>query len=105
MADIGPYMEKYEHEHHNGWNKLLHAIGIPVIFLSLALFVMGMWRGGLAAFVGGWAMLFLGHKIEGNNPAFFQGPIYFLVGPLWVAKEIKEHLFGAGKRASPEQTK
>jgi hypothetical protein len=39
-------------------------------------------------------LLFLGHKIEGNNPAFFQGPVYFLVGPLWVAKEIKEILLG-----------
>ena len=66
---------------------------------------MMQWRWGLVAFVGGWAMLFLGHKIEGNNPAFFQGPIYFLVGPLWVAKEIKEHLFGSAKRPSPEQSK
>ena len=102
MASIQPYMEKYEHEHHNGWNKLLHGIGIPVIFLSIVLFVMGLWRWGLAAFVGGWAMLFLGHKIEGNNPAFFQGPIYFLVGPLWVAKEIRDHLFGTNKPAPSE---
>ena len=105
MADIQPYLEKYEHEHHNGWNKLLHGIGIPLIFLGVILLVMTQWRWGLTAFVGGWAMLFLGHKIEGNNPAFFQGPIYFLVGPLWVAKEIKEHLFGAAKPAALENRK
>ncbi len=43
-------------------------------------------------------MLFLGHRIEGNKPAFFQEPIYFLVGPLWVAKEIKGLLFGRRSR-------
>lgn len=105
MATIQPYMEKYVHEHHNPWNKLLHAIGIPIIFLGIILLVLAQWRWGLVAFVGGWAMLFLGHKIEGNNPAFFQGPIYFLVGPLWVAKEIKQHLLGGAKHASAEQTK
>lgn len=102
---IQPYMEKYEHEHHNGWNKLLHGIGIPVIFLGIILLVMMQWRWGLVAFVGGWAMLFLGHKIEGNNPAFFQGPIYFLVGPLWVAKEIKEHVLGGSKPAPQQSSK
>ncbi|MGC2419650.1 MAG: Mpo1-like protein, partial [Candidatus Acidiferrales bacterium] len=35
-----------------------------------------------------WILLFAGHRIEGNKPAFFQGVIYFLVGPIWVAKEI-----------------
>jgi len=100
MADIQPYMEKYEHEHHNGWNKLLHGIGIPLIFVGIVLLVMTEWRWGLAAFVGGWAMLFLGHKIEGNNPAFFQGPIYFLVGPLWVLKELKEAVLGKPRSTS-----
>ncbi len=102
---IQPYMEKYEHEHHNGWNKLLHGIGIPIIFVGVVLLVMMQWRWGLVAFVAGWAMLFLGHKIEGNNPAFFQGPIYFLVGPLWVAKEIKELFSPASKDASAPQGK
>jgi hypothetical protein len=94
-------MEKYEHEHHNGWNKLLHAIGIPIIFAGITLLLLMQWRWGLVAFVGGWAMLFLGHKIEGNNPAFFQGPVYFLVGPLWVAKEIKARLLGSSKQTQP----
>ena len=28
--------------------------------------------GGASFFVGGWAFLLLGHKIEGNHPAFFK---------------------------------
>jgi uncharacterized membrane protein YGL010W len=39
-------------------------------------------------------MLFLGHFIEGNKPAFFHGLIYFLVGPVWIAKEIRDLLLG-----------
>ena len=39
-------------------------------------------------------LLFLGHRIEGNKPAFFQGIFYLLVGPLWVAKELAATLRG-----------
>lgn len=67
---------------------MLHAIGIPLIFAGIVLVLALRWRWGLASFVGGWMLLFLGHRLEGNKPAFFQGPIYLLVGPIWVAKEI-----------------
>jgi uncharacterized membrane protein YGL010W len=94
MAAIERYMNQYDHEHSNAWNRVLHGIGIPVIFAGVVLLLMLHWKLGLALFVAGWVLLFLGHRIEGNNPAFFQGPIYFLVGPIWVAKEIKDALFG-----------
>jgi uncharacterized membrane protein YGL010W len=94
MAAIERYMNQYDHEHSNAWNRVLHGIGIPVIFVGVVLLLMLHWNLGLALFVAGWVLLFLGHRIEGNNPAFFQGPIYFLVGPIWVAKEIKDALFG-----------
>ena len=97
---LDKYMAQYEHEHHNVANRVLHGIGIPLIFVSLGLFVMTQWRWGLVAFVGGWALLFLRHRIEGNKPAFFQGPVYFLVGPLWVAREIRDAIFG--KRSKVE---
>ncbi len=103
MAKIAEYMTQYEHEHHNGWNRALHAIGIPVIFAGIVLLAMTKWQFGLMCFIGGWVMLFLGHRIEGNNPAFFQGPVYFLVGPLWVAKEIKE-LFTGKPRSEAESS-
>jgi uncharacterized membrane protein YGL010W len=59
-----------------------------------------MWRAGIALFVGGWILLFLGHRIEGNRPAFFQGPIYFLVGPIWVAKEVWDWLTGWHRKSN-----
>ena len=99
---ISDYMQRYEHEHTSPWNRLLHAVGIPLIFAGLILLALMWWQWGLALFVGGWVLLFVGHKIEGNNPAFFQGPVYFLVGPLWVAKEIKELLVGRPSQPKTE---
>jgi uncharacterized membrane protein YGL010W len=63
------------------------------------------WILGIGLFVGGWVLLFLGHKIEGNHPAFFQGPIYLLVGPIWVAKEAWMFLTGANRSPRPEAAK
>jgi len=94
MLSFDRYMAQYDHEHANVWNKVLHGIGIPVIIAGIVLLVLTFWRVGLALFVGGWILLFVGHRIEGNKPAFFQGVIYFLVGPIWIAKEIRNVLFG-----------
>jgi uncharacterized membrane protein YGL010W len=94
MPSFSDYMAQYDHEHTNPWNKAMHAIGIPIILAGIILSVLTFWRIGLACFVAGWILLFAGHRIEGNKPAFFQGVVYFLVGPLWVAKEIKDALLG-----------
>jgi len=103
MPNLDHYMGQYDHEHHNPINKAMHAIGIPIIFAGIILLVMTVWKWGLALFVGGWVLLFVGHRIEGNKPAFFQGPVYFLVGPLWVLKELKEAIFGRKRTASAPQ--
>lgn len=95
MPALDRYMAQYDHEHTNPWNKLLHGIGIPIILAGLILVVLLRWRLGLPLFAGGWILLFLGHRIEGNRPAFFQGVIYFLVGPVWVAKEVWDAVFGS----------
>ena len=57
---------------------------------------------GAACFVGGWVLLFLGHRVEGNKPAFFQGPIYLLVGPVWVAKELWSFVTGRSRGQNVE---
>jgi uncharacterized membrane protein YGL010W len=100
MRDLEKYMAQYDHEHTNVWNKLLHGVGIPIILAGVILAIFTFWRVGLALFVAGWILLLTGHRIEGNKPAFFQGVIYFLVGPIWVAKEIKDAVFGASGRST-----
>jgi uncharacterized membrane protein YGL010W len=100
MPSFEKYMAQYDHEHTNPWNKVMHAIGIPIILAGIVLSIFTWWRIGLALFVAGWILLFAGHRIEGNKPAFFQGVIYFLVGPIWIAKEIKDAIFGASRRST-----
>lgn len=103
MAAFQEYFSRYDHEHSNPWNRLLHGVGIPVIFAGLILILLSRWRLGLVLFAAGWVLLFAGHRIEGNNPAFFQGPMYFLVGPLWVAREVKKLLLGRPRRSPAGQ--
>jgi uncharacterized membrane protein YGL010W len=100
VSNLEKYMSQYDHEHTNPWNKVLHAIGIPIILAGIILAIFAFWRIALALFVGGWILLFAGHRIEGNKPAFFQGVIYFLVGPIWVAKEIKDAILGTAGRST-----
>ncbi len=94
MPGLAHYMAQYDHEHKSIWNKVLHGIGIPLIFVGLVLLALTHWRWGLASFVSGWVLLLVGHRIEGNNPAFFQGPVYLLVGPIWVLKELWTSIAG-----------
>src|SRR3984957_20145865 len=98
MAGLGKNMGQYEHEHTNVWNKVMHGIGIPIIILGIVLACFTFWRSGLALFVAGWVLLLAGHRIEGNKPAFFQGLIYFLVGPIWGARGKKDAFFGTHRR-------
>jgi hypothetical protein len=102
MPGLAHYMAQYDHEHKSIGNKLLHAIGIPLIFVGLVLLALMHWRWGLASFVGGWVLLLVGHRIEGNNPAFFQGPVYLLVGPIWVLKELWTSITGSSPTGHAE---
>ena len=101
MPGLAHYMAQYDHEHSSPWNKLLHGLGIPLIFAGIVLLILMKWIWGGALFVAGWMLLFLGHKVERNHPAFFQGPVYLLVGPIWVAKEAWNFLTGSSSAPAP----
>jgi uncharacterized membrane protein YGL010W len=83
------FVENYKAKHRHPLNKLCHAFGIPMITISWPLFFFN-WRIALALFAGGWLLQFIGHAIEGNQPAFFQNPIYLLVGPWWLIRRVAE---------------
>lgn len=57
---------------------LVHAMGDRVLLISAAIFVAA------------WIAQFVGHKIEGKKPSFFEDLQYLWVGPLFVLS----HLFG-----------
>jgi uncharacterized membrane protein YGL010W len=79
------FMEDYKAKHKHPLNRLSHNIGIPLIVISLPLFFF-YWRLALAMFVVGWIFQFVGHLIEGNQPAFFRNPVYLLIGPMWLVR-------------------
>ncbi len=79
------FIETYKAKHQHPLNKLTHAIGIPLIVVSLPLFIWN-WRWALAIFIAGWIFQFIGHAIEGNQPAFFRNPVYLLIGPWWLIR-------------------
>ena len=80
-----PYVEDYKAKHTHPINRLAHAIGIPLIVISIPGFFF-WWRWALALFIVGWVFQFAGHLIEGNQPAFVKNPIYLLVGPIWLMR-------------------
>ena len=89
------FIEEYKAKHQHPLNRLAHTFGIPMIVVSLPLFLFN-WKWALALFVVGWVLQFVGHFIEGNQPAFFRNPLYLLVGPAWLARRALGTL-GIGK--------
>ena len=87
------FMERYKQDHQHPMNKLTHAIGIPMIVISLpTLFFNWMW--GLSLFILGWVFQFIGHFFEGNPPSFFKNPVFLLVGPWWILKRLFGFIMG-----------
>lgn len=58
--------------------------------MLLAVQAMGDQRLGLCStlFVAGWLAQFIGHKIEGRKPSFFEDIQYLWVGPLFVLSRL-----------------
>jgi uncharacterized membrane protein YGL010W len=55
---------------------LVHAMGGLVVKLCVAIFV------------GAWIFQFIGHKVEGKKPSFFEDLQYLWVGPLFVLSKL-----------------
>ena len=54
-----------------GGINLLEAMDVSVLWFSLILFVVM------------WILQFVGHKVEGKKPSFFEDVRFLLVGPAW----------------------
>jgi uncharacterized membrane protein YGL010W len=86
------WIAQYERSHRHPFNRLCHTIGIPLIALSLplflaALFVSGLWPAPVALFVAGWVLQVAGHVAERKPPEFFHDWRFLFVGlRWWIAK-------------------
>lgn len=91
-------LQSYEGEHRNPVNRALHAIGIPIVVASFPL-LLWSWKWALGAHVGGWAILWLGHAIEGNLPASWKNPAIVFVAPVWWVRGLLDRM--RGRRRPP----
>jgi len=94
------FFSNYKAKHQHPLNRLTHSFGIPMIVISLPIFFLN-WRWALTIFIAGWILQFVGHAIEGNQPAFFRNPVYLLVGPFWLVRRAAYAL----KLAKPHVSK
>ena len=91
---MSEWVAQYGVSHQHPMNRLCHTFGIPMIAVSLPLFlaaipVDGLWPVPLALFVVGWFLQFLGHYIEGKPPEFVHDWRFLLVGLRWWFTKIR----------------
>lgn len=51
-----------------------------------------IWQLSLGIFVVMWVLQFIGHKIEGKKPSFFQDLAFLLIGPAWLLAFVLKRL-------------
>ena len=79
------WIEEYSEGHQHPVNRWTHAVGIPMILISVllfavSLFVEGVWPIALGLFIFGWILQFVGHYFEGKPPEFFKDWRFLFVG-------------------------
>ena len=67
---------------------LLIAIGMIASINWIELFDPTIWRLSLSIFIIAWIGQFVGHKIEGKKPSFFEDLQFLLIGPAWLLSFI-----------------
>jgi uncharacterized membrane protein YGL010W len=82
------WVAQYSISHQHPVNRACHILGIPVILLSILLFLVSifshrLWPYALGLFIMGWIFQFIGHAFEGKPPEFFQDWRFLFVGIRW----------------------
>lgn len=63
-----------------GLNAAIVASGLPLLWVSAGAFFIA------------WVLQFVGHKVEGKKPSFFQDLQFLLIGPAWLLQFIYQRL-------------
>src|SRR4051812_9894477 len=82
------WIREYGESHHNPVNRSCHTVGIPMIALSIPLFVVTafrhrLWPVPVALFAGGWAFQLVGHAYEHKPPELLKDWRFMFVGLRW----------------------
>ena len=78
------------------------SLAVGMFFISLLLLIgnyfldisfnFHIWKISLIIFVIAWIGQFIGHKIEGKKPSFFEDIQFLLIGPAWLLSFIYNKL-------------
>lgn len=75
------------------------ALGMLLIFTLMLFFLyllsqlhIPLWFICSVIFIAAWIGQFIGHKIEGKQPSFFEDLRFLLIGPLWLLSFIYKKL-------------
>ena len=71
------------------WRLALGMLLVNVVLLVFTDWLAGvspwpLWQVALAAFILAWIGQFIGHKIEGKKPSFFNDLQFLMIGPIWL---------------------
>ena len=88
------WIAQYGQSHQHPVNRLCHTLGIPLIVVSLPLFLVvllvpGFWPVPVALFVVGWVFQFVGHAFERKPPEFFNDWRFLFVGLRWWVAKVR----------------
>ncbi|MGY5450196.1 Mpo1 family 2-hydroxy fatty acid dioxygenase [Agarivorans sp. MS3-6] len=68
--------------------------------LLISISPLPLWQLSLSIFIIAWLGQYIGHKIEGKKPSFFEDIQYLLIGPLWLMGFVFNYL---GLEYSPKK--
>lgn len=88
------WIAQYGQSHQHPVNRFCHTFGIPLIAISVPLFVAAafvprLWPVPLGMFVVGWILQFVGHAVEGKPPEFLHDWRFLLVGLRWWIAKVR----------------
>ena len=64
----GTFVRGYMDRHENPWNRALHLVGVPLAPVAvIVLLALGRWAWAAGAFVAGYTLQWVGHRVEGNS--------------------------------------
>lgn len=80
------------------WTLTLGMVVIAAVSVSLILYYQSLalplplWGFALFVFVLAWVGQFIGHRIEGKKPSFFEDIQFLLIGPAWLMSFVYRKL-------------
>ncbi|HEX3695279.1 MAG TPA: DUF962 domain-containing protein [Polyangia bacterium] len=88
------WIAEYAQAHTHPANRFCHTIGIPMIALSVVVFVAGiaepkLWLVAAALFGVGWILQFVGHFYERKPPEFLKDWRFLFVGLRWWMAKLR----------------